>query len=462
VPSRDRAGTPEGCLLTQSTRQPVRCENASSEGCVPSAQHTGTDRGIPADAAKVRRWGVALAIALSLASCQPAAPPTPSTGAPRRTAPALGPTSTATQGDQIPSNPATPTASLIPVPTPSKRDWQRGPSDATVTIVSYMDFQCTPCNAAAGAIAATYERHPDQVRQVYRPFPLSKVEDKADLAAIVAEAAGRQGAFWSMHDILVSRFSDWRDLDPDAFAEWASNQAEAIGLDRQAFETSLDDPGVAEHVQELYAEAQASGIPGAPFVLLNGRPFLLAGDEVQLEAAVRLAILQPLQKSDYPQVDIKPASTYVATLHTNRGTIELQLYADTAPLAVNSFVHLAKAGWYSGSGAYQVVPGQWIGLGDPTWTGLGDVGYLYPSETDTTRHFDRAGMVGIIPAGPGINGSRFFVGLVALPEYDETHTVLGRVIEGMDLLNALTERDPLVDLLAPPELTIRSIEVDIR
>lgn len=402
-----------------------------------------------------------LAMGALLSGCQttPAAPsPTPL----HRTAPALGPTSTATLSSFAPGTPTTPTPSLAPVPTPSDRDWQRGPASAPVTLVAYMDFQCVPCNAAARAMTRTYHRHPDQVRQVYRPFPLSKVEDKSDLAAEVAEAAGRQGAFWPMHDLLVDRYDEWRALDPDAFLAWSMQAAQSLGLDQPAFEEAMHDPKLASQIADRYAESRASGIPGAPFVLLNGRPFILAVDEIQLEAAVRLGILQTKQYAAYPQIDLQPGSDYLASLQTNLGEIQIQLYAGTAPLAVNSFMHLAQQGWYTGTGAYQVVSGQWVGLGDPSWTGLGDAGYHTPREIDATRNFDRTGMVGVIPTGPDINGSRFFVSLRPLPKYDETHTVLGRVTQGLEILSSLRARSPLDDLLTTPELIIQSIRIETR
>jgi cyclophilin family peptidyl-prolyl cis-trans isomerase len=334
--------------------------------------------------------------------------------------------------------------------------------DAPVTLVAYMDFQCTPCNAAAKAMLAVYTRHPQSVREIYRPFPLSALEDKADLTAATVEAAGRQGAFWPMHDLLIDQFAEWRNLAPDEYVSWAAQSAESLGLDGNAFRQTLKNPEVTGQVSQRYAEARASGIPGAPFVLLNGRPFILATDEKQLEAAIRLGILQTGQTNIYPRVDLKPGVDYLANLNTTLGRIQLQLYGGTAPLAVNSFIHLAQSGWYTGTGAYQVVPGQWVGLGDPTWTGLGDVGYHYPLETDSSRHFDQPGMVGVIPAGPGLNGARLFVTLSPLPEYDETHTVLGRVTQGLDILTGLSGRSPLDDLLTPPGLTITSIEIVAR
>jgi len=403
-----------------------------------------------------------LATALVLSACLSNPPPAPTAALLRRTAPALGPTSTGALGSS-PARPlTTPTPSLAPVPTPSDRDWQRGPSSAPVTLLAYMDFQCAPCNAAALAMDHVFVRHPGQVLQIYRPFPLSNVEDKANLAAEIAEAAGRQGSFWPMHDLLVERFSEWRTLEPDAFLIWAEQAAESLGLNPVSLGKTLDDPTLAAGIAERYAESQASGIPGAPFVLLNGRPFLLVSDEAQLEAAVRLGILSTQQTGEYPQMDLQPGRDYLARLETNLGEIQMQLYADTAPLAVNSFVHLAQQGWYVDAGAYQVVPGQWVALGDPSWTGVGDAGYHYPLETVSTRSFDRVGMVGVIPTGPEVNGARFFVGLVPLPEYDETHTVMGRITQGLDILASLSGRNPLDDLLSEPELTIRSVEIEVR
>lgn len=402
-----------------------------------------------------------LAAIVGLVACQPApamAIPTPSV---RRTAPALGPTSTVA-AMPLSKDAATPTPSLAPIPPPSEDDWQLGPPDAAVTLLLYTDFQCQPCNAASRAVLGVVGRHPGQIRVIYRPFPLYQIDDKAQLSALGAEAAGRQGKFWPMHDRLVDSYQTWRGLAPADFQVWLVTQAQDLGLDPNRFLDDLTDQALTDELAHKIGAASASGVPGVPFVLLNGRPFLLAIDESQLEAAVRLALLQGDQPSIYPSLDLEPGVDYLADITTNLGRLQIQLYADTAPLAVNSFIQLAQSGWYDRTGAYQVVPGQWVAFGDPTGTGLGDVGYHYPVETDPTRGFNRAGVVGMTNSGPSLNGGRFFIGLVPLPEYDDSHTVIGHVADGLDLLDSLAARSPLADLLTTPELVIRSIRIETR
>jgi cyclophilin family peptidyl-prolyl cis-trans isomerase/protein-disulfide isomerase len=403
-------------------------------------------------------WSLA---ALAIGACQPT-PSAPATSpTPRRTAPALGPTSSSSARAPA-GNASTPTPSLAPIPTPSAQDWQQGPATAAVTLLIYTDFQCQPCNAASRAIAGVLKRHPADVRIVYRPFPLYQIDDKAQLAALAAEAAGRQGKFWAMYAALVEQYQEWRGLSPGDFQGWLGDTATNLGLNTDRFLNDLTDQALTDQLAHQIGAASASGVPGAPFVLLNGRPFLLASDEAQLEAAVRLAQLQTQQFAVYPEFDLDPGADYLATVTTSRGTLQIQLYAATAPLAVNSFIKLAQSGWYDGSGAYQVVPGRWVAFGDPTATGLGDVGYHYPVETDPSRRFDRAGVVGMINSGPAITGGKFFISLVPLPEYDNDHTVLGHVSEGLDLLSALSARSPLTDLLTPPALIIQSVRIETR
>ena len=348
------------------------------------------------------------------------------------------------------------------MPTPSAADWQTGPADAQVTLVAYMDFQCTPCLRTALAINAVMARHPGQVRLIVRPYALEKIEDKALLSAVSVLAAGRQGDFWGMYNLLFDRADEWRALAPGDFMNWVSNAAASLGMDVTAFNTAMNDPSLKTDVESETKRAQASGVPGAPFVLLNGRPFLLVGDQTQLEAAVRLTVLETRQFRSYPALHLQANKSYVATLDTNLGPITIQLFPDTAPLAVNSFIFLANQGWYDGSGAYLVNPGSYIEAGDPTDSGLGESGYHFPVETSPVRQFDRAGMVGAVSSGPDANSPRFFFALAPMPQLDSSRTIFGQVVSGLDILQSLKAREPLQDLLTPPELIIRRIVVETR
>ncbi len=137
----------------------------------------------------------------------------------------------------VPTQPAC--RELEPTPAPavksafpeiSASDWSRGPEEAATTILIYNDFQCAECNESM--LIQLAEKFPEDVRLVYRHFPQADRYDKAYPAAQAAEAAGRQGKFWEMHDILFEKQAEWVNLSPDEFKSWVAKEAEAIGIDR--------------------------------------------------------------------------------------------------------------------------------------------------------------------------------------------------------------------------------------
>lgn len=303
--------------------------------------------------------------------------------------------------------------------------------------------------------------HPDELRVVYRHFPLVVIHDKASLAGQAAEAAGEQGAFWAMHDLLFERYAEWTQLTPEAFQTWLIDAAGELDLDLKRFKEDLEKGRFASRMDEAYERGLNSGIPGTPFIFANGIVFRLAPTLENLEAVIRLAELEERQFVEYPPFEIDIGADYLAHLELNVGEVIIQLYASSAPQAVNSFVFLAEAGWYDGNPIHRVVPGMLIETGDPTGTGFGDPGYHYETETDPELTFDKAGVVGVSSSGPGVSGSQFFITLAPLPELDGSRTVLGRVIDGLDLLQELDPREPLADLMSPPEAYIVSVTIEV-
>jgi cyclophilin family peptidyl-prolyl cis-trans isomerase len=131
-----------------------------------------------------------------------------------------------------------------------------------------------------------------------------------------------------------------------------------------------------------------------------------------------------------------------ATLHTNHGPIEVELYADAAPATVENFVKLAGDGFYDGVTFHRVIPDFMIQGGDPTGTGSGGPGYQFDDEAN--EHGIERGALAMANAGPNTNGSQFFVVVAdACPWLDGKHTVFGRVTEGMDVVDTIAgaERD---------------------
>jgi len=339
-------------------------------------------------------------------------------------------------------------------------EWSKGPADAPVTIVVYNDFQCLECNDHVLSVLA--ETHPKEVRLVYRPFPQPDLYDKAWLAATAAEAAGAQDRFWDMHDILFAKQSEWVFLTPDEFKPWAVNEAERFGMDRARFESDFNNPATLSKVQKAEAEAKAAGIPVLPLVLINGEIYYGPTDYSAFDQVTRLIALGARKFSACPEVTIDPGKQYLATLKTEKGEIVIELYADKAPLTVNSFIFLARRGWYNGVTFHRVIPGFVAQAGDPSGTGVGGPGYLFRDEIDASIHFDKPGMVGMANSGPDTNGSQFFITFSAQPSLDGQYTIFGHVISGMDALAKLTPRDPGTGATLPDGDLILSVTIEER
>jgi cyclophilin family peptidyl-prolyl cis-trans isomerase/tetratricopeptide (TPR) repeat protein len=143
-----------------------------------------------------------------------------------------------------------------------------------------------------------------------------------------------------------------------------------------------------------------------------------------------------------PPMIIDTGASYQATIVTEKGNIEVELYADRAPNTVNNFVFLSREGFYDNTTFHRVLPGFMAQAGDPTGTGRGGPGYQFTDEFDPTLRHDAPGILSMANAGPGTNGSQFFITYEATPWLDDRHAVFGRVIEGMDVLESLTPRDP--------------------
>lgn len=142
-----------------------------------------------------------------------------------------------------------------------------------------------------------------------------------------------------------------------------------------------------------------------------------------------------------PPMVIDTSKEYIATIETEKGNIVLELFASDVPVTVNNFVFLARDGFYDGTTFHRVIPGFIAQGGDPTGTGTGNPGYYFADEF--TDHTHVAGALSMANSGPNTNGCQFFITYAPQPHLDGKHTVFGQLIEGMDVLEQLTPRDPL-------------------
>jgi cyclophilin family peptidyl-prolyl cis-trans isomerase/protein-disulfide isomerase len=408
------------------------------------------------------RAAPALAAAcLALAGCASGPAPEAPT-APAWTPIALNPLpSAATAPTSLPP-PGTLLPTLAPIRPISDSDWTRGPAGAPITLLLYSDYQCASCADLDAVIGRLQQLHPDDIRLVFRPFPLLTLYDKTSQATQAAAWAAARGEYWTLHNLLYARRSDWAALSPGEFSTWIQAAARSAGLDGDQLANDLASRRYEPFVAEAYNRAVAEGIPGAPFLFFNRDLMLFPPTLENLEANVRLALLARSQFEAYPAFTLVPGADYHARLRLNVGEVNLDLFEDTAPLAVNSFIFLAQSDWFDGTPVYRVVRDQYLEAGDPSGTGFGSPGYVFESEITPLRTFNRAGIVGVASDDPATLGSRFFISLAPLPLLDPTHTVLGEVTSGLDRLEALAERDPLTDLLLEPEAVILDVVIEAR
>ena len=132
----------------------------------------------------------------------------------------------------------------------------------------------------------------------------------------------------------------------------------------------------------------------------------------------------------------------IATFDTARGPIQVELFADKAPLTVANFVNLAKRGFYDGLNFHRVIPDFMIQGGCPEGSGRGGPGYRFEDETGNGVRHER-GVLSMANAGPNTNGSQFFITHVATPWLDGKHTVFGKVVEGLDVVDAVAQGDKI-------------------
>ena len=139
---------------------------------------------------------------------------------------------------------------------------------------------------------------------------------------------------------------------------------------------------------------------------------------------------------------IDPKKKYTATFKTEAGDFVIELFADKAPKTVNNFVFLARDGFYDGVTFHRVIKGFMAQGGDPTGSGMGGPGYKFADEFHKDLRHNAAGILSMANAGPGTNGSQFFITHGPTPHLDNRHTVFGKVTSGLNIVLAIPERDP--------------------
>ena len=131
---------------------------------------------------------------------------------------------------------------------------------------------------------------------------------------------------------------------------------------------------------------------------------------------------------------------------TSKGDISITMYAADTPMTCASFLNLAKRGYYDGISFHRVIPNFMIQGGDPTGTGSGGPGYKFQDECRASLKHDKPGILSMANAGPGTNGSQFFITHGPTPHLDGKHTVFGHVTEGQDVVDSIAQGDTITGI----------------
>lgn len=396
-----------------------------------------------------------IAASLLLSACSQATPVVSTVSVELTTEEAAAPAMECKVVSMSPTQGATEASMFPPV---QADDWVLGENEgAVLTIIEYSDFQCPYCAQLAPVLEELQKKYPDDVRIIFRNFPLPS-HSLAIQGAQAAEAAGIQGKFWEMHDALFSSQDQWATMTAEQFQTWLEDQADKLKLNKAKFTEDMNSEAVVDKVKKAQEHGIEIQIPGTPLLLLNGQYYQGPRDLTSLESILRMFDLQNRQFTACPPMLINTKKQYTATLKTEKGDIVIQLFPDKAPMAVNNFVFLARKGWYNNTPFHRVLPGFVAQSGDPSGSGYGGPGYYFANEINDLK-FDKAGVVAMANAGADSNGSQFFITYDQTAQLDNQYTIFGQVIEGMDVAEALTARDPSKAGELPEGTMITSIEI---
>jgi cyclophilin family peptidyl-prolyl cis-trans isomerase len=195
------------------------------------------------------------------------------------------------------------------------------------------------------------------------------------------------------------------------------------------------------------------------------------GEDVAIAAIEAFIAKQKIDKSqpDWktrlpkpPKVAFDPAKTYFWNLDTNLGAIKVKLLPAVAPMHVSSTIYLTELGFYDDVPFHRVIPGFMAQGGDPLGRGTGGPGYQYDGEFDPKVKHDKPGLLSMANAGPGTDGSQFFLTFVKTPWLDGKHTIFGEVVEGMGTVKELEKRGTPGAGKPTEALTIRKATISVQ
>lgn len=239
------------------------------------------------------------------------------------------------------------------------------------------------------------------------------------LESWISTLSARGGRIALDTEVLETRLEGLQDV--------AGLEVPGLGETAATERTPAPEP-VATQAEPVAPEPTSQVAPSIQTVNgYNVVPYLSAERTLSFTAAARV---------------LKANTDYVAVIETNKGTLTVDLFEQQAPITVNNFVFLALNQYYEGVSIFRVIDGFIAQMGDPTGTGVGGPGYGFANEIAPGFSHSTAGVVSMANAGPGTNGSQFFITLAPTPDLDGSYTIFGAVIDGLDILDKLTRTDP--------------------
>lgn len=222
----------------------------------------------------------------------------------------------------------------LPLDRVASTDWTKGNPSAGVTLIEYGDFQCPACAAYHSMVNSITETYGPSISFAFRHFPLTQIHRNAFLGSLAAEAAGKQGKFWEMHDKLYDEQGTWGEARNarDLFRQYA----EELGLNGDQFAADLDDSALSDKIKMEQKSGYAANVPGTPTFFLNGTLIESPGSLAEFRALIDAA-LQNVPRKELTDADFANA----ADAHTS-ADILIRVNGKTIPLSASSTSEYVK------------------------------------------------------------------------------------------------------------------------
>lgn len=390
------------------------------------------------------RLALSLVLLLGLSACAPATTmPLPGTGTP--TAPEETSVPQQANSDATPFLAGTGEAAAYPAATCksfdtriASSDWVQGNPDAPITMIEYSDFQCPYCANLDPVLKQLVAEYPQDVRWVFRYFPLPG-HSYSLMTARAAEAAGRQGKFWEYQEALFAHQSDWAALDSEGVDSYIQSLAVDLDLDPDQFAQDRNSEEITSVVQTAQNKAYSENISYTPFLLINGMQVQVS-DLGSLEVMVDSLKANNFSPNGCPPTVLQSGKAYQATIQTAHGNIQIELYPDQAPLSVNSFVYLSQQNWFKNQSFFHLIRDDSTNtLNFAILGNEANLGWYELTPELSDLKFDRPGVVGLL------NSGQVFISLNASPALNGSYTIIGQVTDGLDVVQSMSAPGEVIE-----------------